>query len=506
MSDKRQFPDDADTALSPFSQEKNQQLKDQQELIKVLNEERKRNERRFHKLVTENKAALEEASAIEALKKEPRSSQEAPNQEGKNAGPRARGRVWITNDSPDQGGEVPEKDSSAMPCSSATKEKADRDQGRVHLPDGSGDADDDDDSSLLDMESFLRSTDPDSRRRPGEDTSTRPVKHYRFRSREEVHGPIIKGETFDLLKFFREASPRVMRRGHARRPPCTMPTRHAADPSTPPTTGHGDTQKTWPLPPNVSPVKTRLRSRSLGLASPLASHPPLPETDSTRLASAKWPLQAVIAWLEKNYFSAEWQETFRVLQIEGPGFVELESGQSIRKMLTVIYPQLAKECSRSGKGWDQEQERAEGQRLRKLIRELPVDMKYQDGPLISRPETVSDGPPTIPSPPPKENALPVGLGDVSSLAEDTTPRVRQTQALKQPQRTAVLPIRKYEEEQPSNAAAAPRVRKLSDQRYGKGESELRPTVHDEWVRKWTVLSPEQIARGKPLASTTWLVD
>lgn len=33
-----------------------------------------------------------------------------------------------------------------------------------------------------------------------------------------------------------------------------------------------------------------------------------------------------------------------------------------------VYPSLARECTRSGTGWDQAREREEGKRMRRLIR------------------------------------------------------------------------------------------------------------------------------------------
>ena len=38
-----------------------------------------------------------------------------------------------------------------------------------------------------------------------------------------------------------------------------------------------------------------------------------------------------------------------------------------------IYPQLAKECTKSGNGWDQAKERLEGKRMRHLIREIKTE-------------------------------------------------------------------------------------------------------------------------------------
>lgn len=91
-------------------------------------------------------------------------------------------------------------------------------------------------------------------------------------------------------------------------------------------------------------------------------------------AAIQWPLERVLAWLSKNGFSKDWQETFKTLEIQGADFIELGHGANGRgnlgKMHQVVYPQLAKECAKSGTGWDQAREREEGKRMRKLIRQI----------------------------------------------------------------------------------------------------------------------------------------
>jgi len=91
-------------------------------------------------------------------------------------------------------------------------------------------------------------------------------------------------------------------------------------------------------------------------------------------AGVQWPLDRVLLWLARNGFSKDWQETFRSLEIQGGDFLELGLASGGRgnlgKMHKVVYPQLAKECSRSGTGWDSAREREEGLRMRKLIRQI----------------------------------------------------------------------------------------------------------------------------------------
>jgi hypothetical protein len=520
------------TVLIRRSDESTAVLRDQQELIKVLNEERKRNERRFHQLTRETKAASEDASAWKvSAKNELPSNPEMPIREVKDEESRARGRVWIREESPDGKDPPTRNGSSATQASSVAGQVSVKVRGRVRNPYRRRDErDDDDPASLLDMASFLRSTGPDTPRHSEEDTFRQPVKPRRSRSRYEARDPIVRGDSSDLINFFREGSPVILKNGTARTPRSTTPVRRVHDPMTPPLTGREDNDKTppfpslprWedtekkpalplpperevtaekrPLPPQISPVQTYLRSQSAGFPSPLGSHPPEPQIDTSRPATTKWPLQAVVAWLEKNSFSLEWQDTFKVLQIEGSDFVELESGQSIRKMLTVIYPQLAKECSESGKGWDQARERAEGQRLRKLIRELPVDIKYEDGSTMTPKMNTSKRRPASRSPN-KADILSGGRRRaVTSPTEPITLRSRSAQApaLNQSKRTEILPLPEAEEE-PSNFFPAPPVTKPNEPARGRGESETSD-VPDEWVRKWTVLSPAEIARGREVAS------
>ncbi|EXJ85121.1 STE/STE11/BCK1 protein kinase [Capronia epimyces CBS 606.96] len=89
---------------------------------------------------------------------------------------------------------------------------------------------------------------------------------------------------------------------------------------------------------------------------------------------SQWPLDRVLLWLATNGFSNDWQETFRILRLQGSEFLDLGRGPNGRGNLGMlhhtIYPQLAKVCSSSSTGWDQARERDEGKRLRKLISRL----------------------------------------------------------------------------------------------------------------------------------------
>ncbi|KAL9634517.1 MAG: hypothetical protein Q9204_002973 [Flavoplaca sp. TL-2023a] len=87
-------------------------------------------------------------------------------------------------------------------------------------------------------------------------------------------------------------------------------------------------------------------------------------------ASIQWPIESVLIWLAAKGFSNDWQETFRILNIHGSDFLELAGRGNFGIMHQQVYPQLARECSKSGTGWDQERERHEGRRMRKLVRKI----------------------------------------------------------------------------------------------------------------------------------------
>ena len=90
--------------------------------------------------------------------------------------------------------------------------------------------------------------------------------------------------------------------------------------------------------------------------------------------SIQWPLDRVLIWLAANGFSNDWQETFKGLDMHGADFLDLGRGNGGRgnfgMMHQVVYPRLARECSKSGTGWDQGREREEGKRMRRLVRRI----------------------------------------------------------------------------------------------------------------------------------------
>ncbi|EEQ27777.1 mitogen-activated protein kinase kinase kinase [Microsporum canis] len=93
----------------------------------------------------------------------------------------------------------------------------------------------------------------------------------------------------------------------------------------------------------------------------------------------RWPLDRVLLWLANNGFSQDWQETFKALDLKGSAFIELGSRGNVGKMHQVVYPQLAKECVKSGTGWDHSREREAGKRMCKLIRRISSTLGPETG-------------------------------------------------------------------------------------------------------------------------------
>lgn len=93
--------------------------------------------------------------------------------------------------------------------------------------------------------------------------------------------------------------------------------------------------------------------------------------------SLQWSMDRVLSWLVKNNFSNEWQEAFKNLDIQGADFLELGWANGGRgnygMMHHLVYPQLGRECTKSGSGRDQVREREEAKRMRRLIRKLADD-------------------------------------------------------------------------------------------------------------------------------------
>ena len=119
-------------------------------------------------------------------------------------------------------------------------------------------------------------------------------------------------------------------------------------------------------PPSIGNQETTTatahgRSNSSGLLSP---------NDPAH----NWPLPTVLKWLDVNGFSKEWQETFRSLNIHGVDFLDLGRANNGRgnfgMMHQHVYPRLARICGANGSGWQQERERSEGKRMRRLVRKL----------------------------------------------------------------------------------------------------------------------------------------
>ena len=146
-------------------------------------------------------------------------------------------------------------------------------------------------------------------------------------------------------------------------------------------------------------------------------------------AGSQWPMEKVLLWLASNQFSADWQETFKALNIYGSVFLELGSGHGGRgnfgMMHQQVYPRLAKECSNSGTGWDQSREREEGKRMRRLIRNIvtarSVDVKLsqagRDSSAANIPSAGTDG--TLESSPSLGREVPVSTPSTANGDDDS---------------------------------------------------------------------------------------
>lgn len=433
---------------------------------------------------------------MKELPPRPKTPEEGPTEQQT----QPRGRVWIKEESPDREYRPTENGLSTSRGSSVTGPTAVNVHGRLQnlyitrnvpvVQDRQ-----DDDSTLVDMASFLKSTGPDTPSSSGEEYFDRPVKPCRPRSQYQARDPVVRGDSSDLINFFREGSPRLRRNGSTKIHGNGTPVRRATAPIfTPLHTGREEFEQKSPQPPKNPSMMTPIRSHSLSLPSPLGSHPPEPQIDAFQPSTPKWPLHSVISWLEKNSFSPEWQQTFRVLQIQGQDFVALGSGQSIRKMLSVIYPQVAREYSENGKTWDDEQGRAEGQRLRKLIRELPVADKYEDD------EQGAKGMIAI-RPAARPSIVATGRRRViTTPTEATAPTTSEAQARSGQDGPNDIPIQESEEEHSTPYSTPPQTTAGIGHTHSSSVDSKSSNVSDEWVRKWTLLSPAEIARGKVVAA------
>lgn len=106
----------------------------------------------------------------------------------------------------------------------------------------------------------------------------------------------------------------------------------------------------------------------------------------------QWPLETVLLWLAQNMFSREWQETFRVLNLQGHQFLELGNPHGLRGnkslMHRLVYPQLAIEC---GSTWNQPAEREEGKRMRRLIRGIVTGKPVEPSKSHARQDSTNSG-------------------------------------------------------------------------------------------------------------------
>lgn len=123
---------------------------------------------------------------------------------------------------------------------------------------------------------------------------------------------------------------------------------------------------------HANPMATRGISNASS-ASAVSTLSSTPSAIPVELA-AQWPMERVLAWLQANSFSRDWQETFKALNLCGMHFLELSSLRTGRGnsglMHQQVYPRLAMQCASSGTGWNQDAERLEGKRMRRAIRTI----------------------------------------------------------------------------------------------------------------------------------------
>jgi mitogen-activated protein kinase kinase kinase len=87
--------------------------------------------------------------------------------------------------------------------------------------------------------------------------------------------------------------------------------------------------------------------------------------------AAQWPLDRIVAWLQVNGFSKDWQDALKLLNFQGAQFLEigLRSGRgNLGIMHQQVYPALKHQYDSRGAVWDPPTVREEGKRMRRLIR------------------------------------------------------------------------------------------------------------------------------------------
>ncbi|KAH7403443.1 hypothetical protein BKA64DRAFT_450220 [Cadophora sp. MPI-SDFR-AT-0126] len=104
---------------------------------------------------------------------------------------------------------------------------------------------------------------------------------------------------------------------------------------------------------------------------------PAPPTDY--VDADYWTKEQVTYFLTTHVFSDDWQRTIRALEITGSDFLNLGRRLGLKDgphlMHSKVFPRLASECKESGRGWNEDTEREEGKRLRRLIRGLVAETK-----------------------------------------------------------------------------------------------------------------------------------
>jgi hypothetical protein len=136
------------------------------------------------------------------------------------------------------------------------------------------------------------------------------------------------------------------------------------------------------------------------------THLNIPNNTPNSDAAIQWTAERVQIWLANNGFSRDWQETFKTLGLEGSRFLDIGRGHgskgNVAMMHQVIFPQLYRQCIASGTGWDQNRERGEGRKLRRLV----ARGEEKCGPRQTSTEAVSSSPVAF-----------LGAGEVSEVQD-----------------------------------------------------------------------------------------
>ncbi|KAK4198808.1 hypothetical protein QBC40DRAFT_88871 [Triangularia verruculosa] len=163
--------------------------------------------------------------------------------------------------------------------------------------------------------------------------------------------------------------------------------------------------------------------------------------------AAQWPMDKVLAWLQANNFSKDWQDTFKHLGLDGTRFLELGSSHGGRgnfgRMHQQVYPRLFQQCTQSGTPWNQTKEREEGKRMRRLVRSIvtgrPVEVKSHRLGGHNRQNSTSAPPVTSSQPAPGPAESPNTPNPIKIPGPGFSRRFSQSRATTMPSLSSTMP-------------------------------------------------------------------